>query len=123
MNTEVFFTRMTGADRQRWLARTERELSEAKARLATCRREGSSTTGAEISLQALTERKAYLVKNLRSVDLRPSVSATSAAQPLERRAQVEAWAKKERQAWEQRVFAEAKARQERDERLRNTEWF
>jgi hypothetical protein len=67
MSAAAFFATMTGADRQRWLTRTERELSEANARLAKCRRNGSSTTGAEMTVQALIERKAMTLKNFQAI--------------------------------------------------------
>jgi hypothetical protein len=54
--------KLTEADRRQWLARTERELARERAWLADCRRHGQSTIGAEMTIKALEERKAELMR-------------------------------------------------------------
>jgi hypothetical protein len=68
--SSVFFTSMTGADRPRWLVRTERELCKANARLVRNRQ----NLGAQMTVEALTLRKAMLTKNYYS----PSVNGEAA---------------------------------------------
>jgi hypothetical protein len=121
-NIENWFGSMTGADRQRWLLKTEQQISDSKAWLARCRREGLSTYSAEITLSACMERKAALLKGGNPTVVAHVVTErSSTAQTTVERA--EAWAQGERQRWQERVLAEARRRAERDARLRAQQWW
>lgn len=107
------FAYLSDSERRQWLNRTDRELAQARERLAECKREGRSTNGAQISLAALQERKALLTG--RSSPYRPyaSPSPKTYTAPREIRSMAAT-----REGEDQRMLAKFKARQDRDAWLR-----
>lgn len=106
------FAYLSDSERRGWLARTERELTTARERLAECRREGRSTVGAEIEIAALLNRtKALLTVKSSASAYRPSPKTYTASREIKSAAT-------SREAEERRVLAEFKARQDRDALLR-----